>query len=383
MKRRKVLVIGGNTQNQGAFMMTIAAANAIRAELGAQPVVEGHFSTGAGRAWYGLQPMLGAQRVPFHLRGPRGLTSGKMARVSPWALESEVDAVFDVSGFVFGDQWVDLDLTKRARYFEYWSGRGVPVYLLPQAFGPFEHTAGAGQRVLDAAAMTFARDTKSLEHIRSITDTWDDRVRLAPDFTVLVNAEKPRSAAALSVAGAVPIVPNWNVAKRDGANGSRYLESLQATVGYLTEKGIPFFGLCHEGEGDRKLLEQLAMTQPELRIITGLNGLEAKWLIGQAPFIVAARFHAIVSALSQGVPAVMHGWSHKYSELASDYAASELLVEPSDVAANLTVLARLVEPQSLAGISKRIKGRAEVEKRRAAEMWQAIGADFRLRVDEL
>jgi len=41
---------------------------------------------------------------------------------------------------------------------------------------------------------------------------------------------------------------------------------------------------------------------------------------------VASRFHAVVGCLSQSVPTLAFGWSHKYRELLDDFGVAERLV---------------------------------------------------------
>ena len=40
---------------------------------------------------------------------------------------------------------------------------------------------------------------------------------------------------------------------------------------------------------------------------------------GRPSIVVSSRYHALVSAMSQGVPVVATGWSHKYATLLDDF----------------------------------------------------------------
>ncbi len=108
--------------------------------------------------------------------------------------ESDLDAVIDVTGFAFGDEWADSPLGRRARNYERWRFRGVPVYMLPQAFGPFRSTAAPSKLAIESARLVYARDADSLDYVSKLFDgQMPHGVRLAPDFTVSVPGIFPRA----------------------------------------------------------------------------------------------------------------------------------------------------------------------------------------------
>jgi colanic acid/amylovoran biosynthesis protein len=50
-------------------------------------------------------------------------------------------------------------------------------------------------------------------------------------------------------------------------------------------------------------------------------------LIATAVIVAGSRFHALLAALSQGVPVIAAGWSHKYLGLLDAYGSADALLE--------------------------------------------------------
>ena len=101
--------------------------------------------------------------------------------------------------------------------------------------------------------------------------------------------------------------------------------------------------------------------------------LELKGILGASRAVVASRFHALVSALSQGVPAVATGWSHKYTELFEDYGFPEGLLSIDDDAARVdAMLDRLVDADASRTISMRLLEHSERLKARSEDMWSGV-----------
>ena len=59
------------------------------------------------------------------------------------AAEGGIQAVLDLSGYAYGDQWGDLALVATAKHLSRCAAHGRPYLFLPQAYGPFERTRAA------------------------------------------------------------------------------------------------------------------------------------------------------------------------------------------------------------------------------------------------
>lgn len=66
------------------------------------------------------------------------------------------------------------------------------------------------------------------------------------------------------------------------------------------------------------------------RLLQKNNPRRLKRLIGTSYALIGPRFHAIVNSLSQGIPTMGMGWSHKYVHLFQDYACEDLLHNLAD-----------------------------------------------------
>lgn len=372
---KHVLVTGGNFLNQGAYLMLVAAAQGVREHLGAQPVISFRFGSEREKRWIGYETLLAEERLGFFPRLGRNTKTQKLRDRLPFVTASDVDAVFDITGFAFGDQWVDAPLMRRARNYENWKKRGVPIYMMPQAFGPFEKTAEPAKLAIESSRIAYARDNDSLEYVNGLFHgRQPGNVRHSPDFTGAVHGRFPVGYEDLR--GAAAIVPNWNIAERAGSDGDRnaYVRNLAAAVRTLREAGMPVYGLTHEGRKDRAILERVAELVPDFRIVSGLNGIELKGLLGTCSLVVGGRYHALISALAQGVPAILHGWSHKYRWLAEDYDVAELISDPLGPEADLTALIGTVLADQ--SIRERILAASAEVKAKNGVMWGDIAKDF-------
>lgn len=242
--------------------------------------------------------------------------------------DEDIHAVLDASGFCYGEQWGDGLTEEMARRIKRWKNQGTKVILLPQAFGPFKspRIRTAMRSIVTNADIIFARDKESYEHIISLK-TPHDNVHISPDFTTIIKGIKPTSPE--KFADKICIIPNAMIYKKLPAKLSdNYLFLLKKIIGTAYMDNIECFILIHEGNDDLKIGVELQKTSKNKpNIITEPDPLLVKGIIGSCYAVTSSRFHGIVSALSQSVPTLCTGWSHKYKMLMDDYDCSQFLIE--------------------------------------------------------
>ena len=77
--------------------------------------------------------------------------------------------------------------------------------------------------------------------------------------------------------------------------------------------------------------------------------------------------------MSQGVPSLATGWSHKYQMLFEDYGFEEGLIDPTASEDEIrTKIDAIANPDSNRKIQSRIKANSEHLKQRSEVMWKDI-----------
>jgi colanic acid/amylovoran biosynthesis protein len=98
-----------------------------------------------------------------------------------------------------------------------------------------------------------------------------------------------------------------------------------------------------------------------------------KGILGASRGVVASRYHALVSALSQAVPALGTSWSHKYAELFADYGIQDgLLPISADAKVAEAMLDRLLDNASNLEIAAGLRQEATRLKQLSEAMWLTV-----------
>jgi colanic acid/amylovoran biosynthesis protein len=195
---------------------------------------------------------------------------------------------------------------------------------------------------------------------------------MAPDFTNLIEGKLPHYAGQFKKC--VAIIPNTRMFdKTSGNTGGDYLNFLNLCIEQLLNRRLSPFILLHE-KNDLQISEKvIAKLSAEVPLVMEENPLYIKGLLGQCDFVIGSRFHGLVSALSQGVPAIGSGWSHKYQWLYKDYGVPELLMENSlrDTDLNKKI-DMLIERGKRQTLDQNLKRASEQQKLLVRQMWEKI-----------
>jgi polysaccharide pyruvyl transferase WcaK-like protein len=302
------------------------------------------------------------------------LISRKTRRQHRIVFDSDVQAVLDASGFAYGDQWRPLYTKILEKEVKRWRKKDRKIILLPQAFGPFTNIRirDAMLHALDGIDLVFARDRESYQHLIDLSGV-SQRIKLAPDFTNLVigkantshPVEQPYSC----------IIPNQLMVKKTTATTrNHYISFLKQCVEFLDERGWNPVFLIHEGKKDYELaIQAQSHLRRPIQIIWEADPLLVKSIVGGSRVVISSRFHGIVNALSQGVPCLAAGWSHKYPMLLDDYGCPECFI--SDVANHDEIIHRLglvTEEPSRSEICTHLVKESNRKRELVNEMWKDV-----------
>jgi len=307
---------------------------------------------------------------------------GRLGRIIPQKLrrrygiviDQEINVIFDASGFRYSDQWGEVYTIKMAKCVKMWKKQGTKVILLPQAVGPFTSPGirEAFSYILKHADLVFPRDELSYKYTTELVGKRDN-VSLAPDFTNNVEGILPGEIQMFR--NKYCFVPNFRmIDKTSGDVGKSYLNFCANCIRSFLKSGHTPFILIHATEGDYSLASEIVReTGEDITIIKETDPLKIKGIIGCCAGLVGSRFHALVSALSQGIPVFAVGWSHKYEMLLNDYGiANGCLNVDMSLEELEKEIEKLTNDTSRKEIVKKINTSVCYHKQRTNEMWSKV-----------
>lgn len=259
------------------------------------------------------------------------------------AVYRNTDFIVDVSGYALGSNWNDKVCNDFLDILEFAQGFGIPVYMMPQSFGPFDFGANRQalnariQKLLPTAKIIFAREQEGYD---ALTNTYGlKNVRLAHDL-VLSNKGIDLANVFVSVhpfdlpeikPNSVAVVPNsmnTNVSSQDAVL-SIYTEAINT----LLNRGKTVYLISHSAM-DAALCRELKEAFSADRNVVLLDGdfscLEFNELVKNFAYLVASRFHSIVHAFKNGTPCIALGWATKYADLLTLFGQEQYVLDFRD-----------------------------------------------------
>lgn len=245
-------------------------------------------------------------------------------------LMPQIDVIIDVSGFALGNKWSAASQEKYLNNIRLARKYQKPIYLMPQSFGGFEYPEESRYllqeigELLKYPRIVFAREPQGEQALKSNFHLTN--VRASYDLVLQNNGvdlnhifKKPPTLKIPSITGKkqVALIPNQQCFRHGDEEKS--LSLYCNVIQYLTNQGMTVH-VCHHSGDDadcsRRIYAQFS-SDPNVKLIDqDFSCFEYDAFVKQFSFIVCSRFHGIVHAYRNSVPAIALGWEIKYLELA-------------------------------------------------------------------
>ena len=242
------------------------------------------------------------------------------------------DLMVDISGYALGSNWSEKICSDYLDNIEFAYFYGIPVYLMPQSFGPFDFFYDAGKKIdmraanlLSTVKRICAREAEGynylVEHYRL------NNVELKPDL-VLNNSSvdyqqvfrrMPEFNIPTIAPDSVCVIPNDKVYEFCRTNAQDVYE---AVISELLSRGKMVYLMFHSTMDRDKCVSLKNKFQNEQNVIfldQDYSCIEYNEIVKQFHYIVGSRFHSIVHALKNGIPCIALGWAVKYHDLLKEF----------------------------------------------------------------
>jgi len=251
------------------------------------------------------------------------------------------DAIFDASGYTLGSGWSKeggrrlLDTVKTAKRYN------TKIILMPQSFGPFDWGADDDadfieevKDVLVYATRIYAREQEGYECLKSLglqnVELSADiviREKFFPDASEIFLSHDAESTT-YPAHGSVGFIVNENLFRIGDPDA--VLDLYARMLDKLADDGENVYILT-TSTADVDLVEGiLAKTanREKFSLISGeYSSPELIDMIARFKYVVASRYHSVVFAYRNAVPAIILGWATKYSDLALHFGQQDYVFD--------------------------------------------------------
>jgi len=237
----------------------------------------------------------------------------------------------DISGYALSTQWgliksIDyiLNIIISVRF-------NIDFLILPQSIGPFKYPK---KIILGPLLKLYMKYPKKIyirerDGIESIKPYANKNCILSPDIVLMnksfelsnIFRKKIKLSKIKLENNPVCVIPNLKIAETLGYKKTVLLYRIIILA--LIKNKIKHVYILTHSTRDATLSKNIKRTLPSDKNIyiidKDLNPLELEFIIKQSDFIIASRYHSIIHAYKNGIPAIIIGWALKYHELALNF----------------------------------------------------------------
>jgi len=257
---------------------------------------------------------------------------------------AEADCVVDVTGVSFSDDATWRTWLLGIGWLLPALATGTPYTKLSQTLGPFRKPLNRwlARQLLPRCGLIITRGEQAQREVSELLGLdppcpvcADTAFLLEPASDATVDAEL--RAVGAPIRGFVGVSPSaivaWKSESRQKGGATTYRQVMCDLIEYILKStGLPVVIVPHAAERalgpvDYELSREVCAGLPAEAPVFLLSGEQDPWLlkgiITRAEAFVACRFHALVAALSSGVPTLAVGWGHKYVDAMKLFGVAE------------------------------------------------------------
>ncbi len=347
---RYIIITGGELFNKGAQAMTFITVNEIHTRWPDKKIVL--LSTGDAQRDQEFLSNLTFEVIPS-LRLRDVIALREKVILKKWMAKRDAgfqklchyfenaDALFDISGYALGSNWGnDVAVSYIMRIIAA-KGYKIPVFLLPQSFGPFDFSGwkkGAMNSMIrhylkyckiimarEEEGSTLLQNKYGLKNVAKTNDIVLETPNIVLDKVFkTIPPEKHIQIDDNSIA----VIPNMKTLKY--MRKEEILPLYQSIIERVLPHGLKVYLIYHAVEDlkiCRSIKEDFAGNDHVVLIEDELDCFEFSRIVGKFHFAVASRYHSIVNAYRNGVSAIVIGWATKYEELLETYHQEEFQID--------------------------------------------------------
>lgn len=242
----------------------------------------------------------------------------------------DIDMIIDVSGFSIGEKWSKSAHIEYIKNIKLGQKYGIPMYLMPQSFGPFNYNQDMKKikselaKYLEYPKLIFAREQQGFDDLLSIFNLHN--VVLSTDLVLqnkgidlknIFNREITIDVPVMPQGRFVGIMPNKQCFNH--GNSDNILRIYHEIIKKLIQDGYSIVLFRHSKE-DLEICKRIKQDYSEnnqvILVEREFSCIEYDKYVQQFEFIVGSRFHGLVHAYRNCIPCISLGWAIKYLELA-------------------------------------------------------------------